>query len=98
VIEAAVRALKVCGQLVLVGASSERSMTNDIMHMISGRVIRGVVEGDADPPMFIPFLIEKFLEGKFPIDKLIEFFPFSEINAAAQAGASGKTIKPVIVF
>ena len=98
VIEAAIRSLKVCGQLALVGASNESSMTTDIMHLISGRVVRGIVEGDADPPSFIPFLVERFREGKFPIDRLTDFYPFEQINAAVAAGVSGRTIKPVIEF
>ncbi len=98
VIEAAIRSLKVCGQLALVGASRESTMTTDIMHLISGRVVRGIVEGDADPPSFIPFLVEQFRAGKFPIDRLTGFYPFEQINAAVAAGNSGGTIKPVIEF
>ena len=98
VLEAAVRSLKTCGQLALVGASPERFMSTDIMHMISGRVIRGVVEGDANPPVFIPFLVDKFLEGGFPIDKVAALYPFEQINAAVSEALSGKTIKPIVVY
>ena len=98
VIEAAIRSLKVCGELALVGASNERTMTTDIMHLISGRVVRGIVEGDAEPQSFIPFLAERFREGKFPIDRLTGFYPFEQINAAVSAGTSGATIKPVVQF
>jgi aryl-alcohol dehydrogenase len=73
-------------------------MTTAIMHLISGRVVRGIVEGDADPPSFIPFLVERFREGKFPIDRLTDFYPFEQINSAVAAGVSGRTIKPVIEF
>lgn len=98
VLEAAIRSLNTCGQLALVGASPERVMSTDIMHLISGRVIRGVVEGDANPPAFIPFLVDKFLEGKFPIDKVSALYPFEQINTAVSDGVSGKTIKPIVVF
>jgi len=98
VIEAAVRALKPCGQLALEGASHESTMSLNIMHMISGRVIRGVIEGDADPARFIPFLVERFREGQFPIDKIAEFFPFAQINGAVSASTSGKTIKSILTF
>jgi aryl-alcohol dehydrogenase len=98
VLEAAVRSLNSCGQLALVGASPERFMSTDIMHMISGRVIRGVVEGDANPPVFIPYLVDKFLEGEFPIDKVSASYPFEQINAAVADGVSGKTIKPIVVY
>jgi aryl-alcohol dehydrogenase len=98
VLEAAVRALKPCGQLALVGASTETMMSINIMHMISGRVIRGVVEGDADPVRFIPFLVERFLEGQFPIDRIAEFYPLERINAAVTASTSGRTIKSILTF
>lgn len=98
VIEAAIRNLKVCGQLALVGASSERTISAEIMPLISGRVIRGIVEGDAEPQAFIPFLTEQFLAGRFPIDRLTEFFPFERINDAVGAGTSGRVVKPVVEF
>jgi aryl-alcohol dehydrogenase len=98
VVEAAVRALKPCGQLALVGASHESTMSVNIMHMISGRVVRGVIEGDADPERFIPFLVERFLEGKFPIDRIADFYPFEQINAGVSASTSGKTIKSILTF
>jgi len=98
VIEAAARALKPHGELALVGAGHERAMSLDILHMVSGRVIRGVTEGDSDPASFIPSLVDRFIAGEFPIDRLIRLYPFSQINAAVADGLSGKTIKPVLEF
>jgi aryl-alcohol dehydrogenase len=60
--------------------------------------VRGIVEGDAEPRTFIPYLVERFREGKFPIDRLTGFYPFEEINAAVAAGTSGRTIKPIVQF
>jgi aryl-alcohol dehydrogenase len=98
VIEAAVRALKVRGALVLVGASAEKKISTEIIHMISGRAIMGAVEGDSVPATFIPFLADKFVNGGFPIDRLTGFYPFSQINTAVADGTSGKTIKPILLF
>ncbi|EXF84874.1 AreB protein [Colletotrichum fioriniae PJ7] len=56
----------------------------------------GVIEGDAVPAEFIPRLISMHQEGKFPIDKLAEFYPASQLNHAIQEMAAGKVIKPVI--
>jgi aryl-alcohol dehydrogenase len=98
VIESAVRALKIRGVLVLVGASHEHKFSTDIMHMISGRVIMGAVEGDSVPATFIPFLADKFMQGEFPIDRLSAFYPFDNINSAVADGTSGKTIKPILTF
>jgi aryl-alcohol dehydrogenase len=98
VIEALIRNLKVRGQLILLGASPEKVMTTDILHLISGRSIRGVVEGDSDPAHFIPYLVDRFLEGQFPLDRISQFYPFGQINTAIGDGVGGKTIKPVVEF
>jgi aryl-alcohol dehydrogenase len=98
VIEAAVRALKVRGTLALIGASAEKKFSAEIIHMISGRSIIGVVEGDSVPKQFVPFLAEKFVKGAFPIDRLEAFYPFDRINDAVADAASGKAIKPILMF
>jgi aryl-alcohol dehydrogenase len=98
VIEAAVAALNRCGELALVGASAERSITLETMPIISGRVIRGVTEGDADPQQFIPYLVERFLANEFPIDRLAGFYPFQRINDAVADGLAGRTVKPIVEF
>ena len=98
VIEAAARALNRCGELALVGAGKDHTMSLDILHIVSGRVIRGVTEGDSDPAAFIPYLVDRFLEGQFPIDRLTHFYPFAKINTAVAEGLSGHSIKPVLEF
>lgn len=98
VIEGAVAGLKERGELALLGASRDPRITLNILPLISGRVIRGVVNGDCDPAVLIPQMIEWYLEGKFPIDRLSAFYPLDEINAAVADSHSGKTIKPIIRF
>jgi len=97
-IEAAVPALNRCGELALVGASHERSITLETIPIISGRVIRGVTEGDSDPQQFIPYLVDRFVANEFPIDRLVGYYPFERINDAVADGLSGKTVKPIVEF
>ncbi|MFY8194341.1 MAG: NAD(P)-dependent alcohol dehydrogenase, partial [Novosphingobium sp.] len=66
--------------------------------MSAGRVIRGVVEGSADPQQFIPQLIAFHREGRFPFDRLVQYFAFEEIADAVAAGESGKVVKPIVRF
>lgn len=66
--------------------------------MLSGRVIKGVMEGDSTPSEFIPHLAELNAAGRFPFDQLITTFPFDQINEAEAASASGAVIKPVLLF
>jgi aryl-alcohol dehydrogenase len=36
------------------------------------------------------------LQGRLPIDRMITFYPFADINRAAQDSSDGTTIKPVL--
>lgn len=96
----ALEALGPRGELALVGAYPP-GMTLDAepsFLMSGGRVVRGVVEGGADPQAFIPELVRLFRAGRFPFDRLVQFFSFEDIAAAIDAGESGKVIKPVLRF
>ena len=64
---------------------------------LSGRCLRGIIEGDAVPQVFIPTLIELWRQGRFPFDQLITTFGLGDINAAEAAVTSGEAIKPVLV-
>lgn len=81
------------------GAPKGAEVTIDVEHvMTGGRTIRGIIEGDANPDVFLPKLIELYRLGRFPIDKLITFYPFADINKAIEDALSGKVIKPVLRF
>jgi aryl-alcohol dehydrogenase len=71
----------------------------DVNELIAlGRRVRGIVEGESIPPVFIPQLVELWRQGQFPIDRLVTTFRFAEINDAVAAMESGQVIKPVILF
>jgi aryl-alcohol dehydrogenase len=61
-----------------------------------GRKTLGIIQGDAVPQHFIPKLIELYQVGKFPFDRLIKFYRFSDINRAIADAKKGDTIKPVL--
>jgi aryl-alcohol dehydrogenase len=64
--------------------------------MLPGKRIMGIVEGDSVPQVIIPHLVELFLQGRFPFDKLVKFYPLEEINRAIADSEKGTTIKPVL--
>jgi aryl-alcohol dehydrogenase len=98
VITDATRALGRLGTIALVG-TGEALATLDIKDLIrSGKSVRGVMEGDADPVRFVPQLIELVQQGRLPIDRMIVSYPFAEINRAVADAGSGATIKPVLTF
>ena len=67
---------------------------NDLMQ--SCKRIRGIVEGDSVPDIFIPHLVDLFMQGRFPFDRLVKFYDFNEINTAAADSEKGGTIKPIV--
>ena len=94
----AILALAPRGEIALVGAYSPGApLAADPTHIMSaGRIIRGVVEGGADPQTFIPQLIQYHREGRFPFDRLVRYFEFSDIAEAFEAGESGRVVKPIL--
>ncbi len=90
--------LKPLGTCALVGAApADAEVSINIMEvLVPGRKIVGIVEGDAEPREFIPQLIQYYDEGRFPFDRLIDYFPFEALNEAVEAQKSGLSIKPVV--
>ena len=92
-------ALRGMGTCVLVGSARAGTEASFEMPVIQGgRVIRGVVQGDSKPREFIPRLVDLFMEGQFPLDRLVTRYDLSDINQAAADAASGATIKPVLTL
>jgi aryl-alcohol dehydrogenase len=86
--------LGVCGLLGVVPPGTEVSLDMDLI--MNGRTVKGIIEGDAIPDLFIPKLIELYSQGRFPFDRLITFYPFDKINQAAEDMEAGHVIKPVL--
>jgi aryl-alcohol dehydrogenase len=81
---------------VLGGPPPEATVTLNALRTFSGHTLMGIIEGDADPHVFIPFLVEKFMAGELPIDVLSKFYRFEDINQAVLDSESGQTIKPIL--
>ena len=48
------------------------------------------------PQLFIPKLISLYRKGLFPLDRLVKFYDFNQINKAIADSMRGSTIKPVL--
>lgn len=97
-VEQAIGVLAPRGEMALVAAFAPGAAIGvDATHVMSGgRVIRGIVEGSADPQRFIPELIAHYRAGRLPFDRLVAFYPFEELDAAIAAGESGRVVKPIV--
>ncbi len=61
-----------------------------------GRTIRGTMGGDSDIQRFIPRLLDYHRQGLFPVEKLVRYYDFDEINLAIDDSERGETIKAVV--
>ena len=86
----------VCGLIGVAPFGAEVSL--NMQTVLNGRTIRGIVEGDSIPDIFIPQLIELYKQGRFPFDRMIKFYPMDQINQAADDSEKGRTLKAVLRF
>ena len=87
--------LGTCG-LIANKNAAQNAQVNILGAMLRGRTIRGIVQGDSVPDIFIPRLVDFFMDGAFPIDRLVTFYPFEDIERAMADNDSGAAIKPVL--
>ncbi|MBJ7330373.1 MAG: NAD(P)-dependent alcohol dehydrogenase [Solirubrobacteraceae bacterium] len=99
VVDAALAVLASPGSCATLGFRGPRNRIEiDQGHLLLGRSITGVIEGDVDPQTFIADLLALHRTGLFPFERLITTFPFAEIDAAVGAARSGSVLKPVLVM
>ena len=93
----AVDSMNNIGTCGLVGAAPPGTECNiDMNSIMFGRTLKGIIEGDSVPDIFIPQLIELYSQGRFPFDRLITFYDLADIESAVQDMEQGKVIKPVV--
>ena len=94
----AVDSLSVTGVCGLVGAApGGTEVSLDMNSIMFGRTVKGIIEGDSIPDEFIPKLIEFYANGLFPIDLLVTYYPFTDINQAVKDLENGTIIKAILV-
>ena len=67
-------------------------------NILFGRTLRGIVEGDSIPDIFIPRIVELYKQGRFPLDKLVTYYDFENINDAIRDAENGTVLKAVLRF
>jgi len=43
-------------------------------------------------------LIELYKQGRFPFDRMVTFYPFNQINQAAEDSEKGRALKAILRF
>jgi aryl-alcohol dehydrogenase len=98
VLQQAISALAPGGTCGLVGAPPVGTrFPLDVHEILSfGRRLQGIVLGDSVPERFLPELVAYWEEGRLPLERLVETFPFAAIDTAIEAARSGRVVKAVM--
>jgi aryl-alcohol dehydrogenase len=97
VLRQAVDCTTIPGECELIGAAPAGTEVSLDMHTFHfGHKLRGIIEGDAVPELFIPTLLELWKQGRFPFDEIITHYEFDEIHQAIHDAEEGTVIKPVL--
>jgi aryl-alcohol dehydrogenase len=94
----AVTALGIRGTCAMVGGA-KMTETFKLSHpdtLLHGKRIIGVMGGGGQTPQFLESLMELQRQGRFPLEKLLRFYDFADIDRAIDDSDAGKTIKPVL--
>ncbi|MEM1073747.1 MAG: NAD(P)-dependent alcohol dehydrogenase, partial [Pseudomonadota bacterium] len=98
VVRQSVECLRLTGMAGLLGVPQPGAeLTLELRTLLSGRGIRGIVEGDSVPRSFIPELVALWKTGRFPFDKLIKTYKLADIEDAIHATETGDVVKAVLI-
>ncbi|TNB46207.1 NAD(P)-dependent alcohol dehydrogenase [Martelella lutilitoris] len=87
----------VCGWLAGVDPALEVPVNPTFL--LAGRSVKGIIEGEShDAQAFISRLIDLYMDGRFPFDKLCRFYEMDQLAEALDDSRSGRTIKPIVRF
>eukprot|EP01116_Phalansterium_solitarium_P021794 TRINITY_DN6939_c0_g1_i2.p1 TRINITY_DN6939_c0_g1~~TRINITY_DN6939_c0_g1_i2.p1 ORF type:complete len:398 (-),score=112.40 TRINITY_DN6939_c0_g1_i2:1017-2210(-) len=98
VLTQAMESLPPTGVACLLGGSPPGSKSEiDMLTILLGRTVRGVIQGDSVSKLFLPRIVELHRQGKFPFDKMITYYDgLEQLNQARKDADEGRTVKPVI--
>jgi aryl-alcohol dehydrogenase len=94
----AVASLGILGVCAMVGGA-KMTATVKLNHpdvLLNGKRIIGVLGGGGQTPEFLVSLMELQRDGRFPLEKLIRFYDFADVNQAIDDSDNGVTVKPVL--
>lgn len=97
-VDEAITALGARGTCAMVGGA-KMSATVTYNHpdvLMHGKRIIGVMGGGGQTPRFLESLMELQRQGRFPLEKLVRFYDFADVNQAVDDSDVGKAIKPIL--
>lgn len=68
-----------------------------VQFITQGGTVRGIIEGDSDPEVFLPELIAHHKAGRLPIERFSKSYRLEDINQAIEDAHHGKAIKAILL-
>jgi len=100
VLAACLEALQNNGTLLQVGVKpvGAKLELDLLMHMVHGRRLCGVIEGDRDPAEALPELVQWCKDGTLPVGRMLKNYPVEEYEDAREKMEKGEVIKGVLIW
>ena len=97
VAKSALSALTNHGELALIGAGyKEIGIDLNTEFLFGTKKVSGFIAGLVPAKYFVPKIIEFYRQGRFPLEKLVTYYDFDNINQAFEDMRSGASIKPIL--
>lgn len=99
VVRQAVDGLAIGGVAGLIGVSTIAS-TIELAQtaLVHGLTVRGILQGDSVPGVFLPRLVELYRQGRLPLERIVATMPLADIEAGSRAAERGEIVKPVFLM
>ncbi|ETN36796.1 uncharacterized protein HMPREF1541_09074 [Cyphellophora europaea CBS 101466] len=100
IVEQGIRAVGHRGHFVSVGVPPmDKTVTVGVADMmLGGKTYSYNYFGDSEPRVMAPQMMTWWREGKFPLEKLVKFFPAKDVDEALNGMHDGTVIKPVLLW
>ena len=85
------------GTCILIGgAPAGAEFSLDHLSTLWGKRIVGVLGGGGRSRELIGTIIELYAQGRFPFNRLVQYFDLADISDALDRSYSGQVIKPIV--
>ncbi|MGH3241572.1 MAG: NAD(P)-dependent alcohol dehydrogenase [Spirillospora sp.] len=97
VVRQAADSVGMLGTCVLIGgAPAGAEFAVDHLSTLWGKRIVGVLGGGGRSDELITAIMALYAQGRFPFDRLVEYFDFADVQTALDRSYAGEVIKPVL--
>lgn len=93
----ALSSLRIAGEVAIIGAGYQPIPIDLTTEFLFGRKkMSGYIAGNGSAQYIVPKLIEYHNMGMFPIEKIVKYYDFADIDQAFSDSREGKTVKSVL--